>query len=497
MAVFGRTHSLWAASAGYAVCRVQDTRRHSLVKAMNPPDGALVIGASSGIGRAAALRLATYGVPLTLAARSRTALEEVAQECRAAGAAVEVEPLDVRDEVGVSRVVAKTVAAHGRRVAVVHTPAVLAYGLFEQVPRDVTDSVLEIGLGGAVRVARCAMREFRTVGGGHLVLVGSLLGDLVAPYLGSYAIAKWGVHALARTLQIESRDRENTHVSLVAPAGTETPIYRHSATLIGRYGRALPPARTADDVAIDIMRVLAHPRRKVTAGLVHHVATTAYRVLPALYDAAVTPLSRTLALDAWRGTPATLGNVHSTLHLPPSTEEEGPSMKDPSALEKSSLRRPHVSRSVAAPAQAVWDVLSDGWLYATWVVGASRVRQVDLDWPAPASRLHHSVGLWPAVLSDSTVVEEAEPPHRLVLRARGWPLGEALVEITVVPDGAGDCTVTIAEDADDGPGKLVPMPVRQLGILPRNHEALRRLALIAEGRHREAISPGGRAPTQS
>ena len=93
--------------------------------------------------------------------------------------------------------------------------------------------------------------------------------------------------------------------------------------------------------------------------------------------------------------------------------------------------------------------------------------------------------MWPVMISDSTVAEEAEEPHHLVLTARGWPLGEARVEIEVVPDGPGSCTVSIAEDASAGPGKLVPMPLRQLGILPRNREALRRLALIAEGRHRE------------
>jgi uncharacterized protein YndB with AHSA1/START domain len=135
--------------------------------------------------------------------------------------------------------------------------------------------------------------------------------------------------------------------------------------------------------------------------------------------------------------------------------------------------------------EAVWAVLADGWQYASWVVGASRVRAVDEGWPQPPARLHHSVGLWPALLSDSTASLEADPPHRLVLTARAWPLGEARVELVIVPDGAGTCTVTITEDATKGPGRLVPMPVRQAMIVPRNREALRRLALIAEGRHRE------------
>ena len=59
-----------------------------------------------------------------------------------------------------------------------------------------------------------------------------------------------------------------------------------------------------------------------------------------------------------------------------------------------------------------------------------------------------------------------------MLKARGWPLGEARVEIEVVPDGPQTCTVSITEDATSGPGLLVPLPARQAMILPRNREAL-------------------------
>ena len=144
-----------------------------------------------------------------------------------------------------------------------------------------------------------------------------------------------------------------------------------------------------------------------------------------------------------------------------------------------------VTRVVDAPAQAVWDVLSDGWFYATWVVGASRVRDVDQGWPAEGTRIHHSFGVWPTVINDTTHVLRSVEPSELALRARGWPAGEAEVLLTVTPEDAGSCTVRMAEDAVTGPGKLMPQPLRQLAIGPRNVEALRRLAYLAEGRHRE------------
>lgn len=148
-------------------------------------------------------------------------------------------------------------------------------------------------------------------------------------------------------------------------------------------------------------------------------------------------------------------------------------------------------RRVQATPEQVWEVLADGWLYPLWVVGATRMRDVDEAWPATGSRLHHSVGVWPAVIDDSTSVEESQRPSRLVLLARGWPMGTARVEIEL--RAVGDATeVTITEDAKHGPGRLVPGPVRHAGIHVRNTEALRRLALIVEGRvsGRQGTDPG-------
>ena len=139
------------------------------------------------------------------------------------------------------------------------------------------------------------------------------------------------------------------------------------------------------------------------------------------------------------------------------------------------------TRLVHATPQKVWDVLSDGWLYPVWVVGASRMREVEDTWPAVGSKLHHSVGVWPMLLDDNTEVVEMVELELLSLQARGWPIGEARVDIRLEPVGA-ETQVTISEDAVSGPGTLAPPPVRGVTLKWRNSETLRRLAYIAERR---------------
>ncbi len=136
---------------------------------------------------------------------------------------------------------------------------------------------------------------------------------------------------------------------------------------------------------------------------------------------------------------------------------------------------------VEATPDQVWRVLADGWLYPLWVVGATRMRDVDEAWPSVGAQLHHSVGAWPLVLDDTTEVLTAEPPSLLRLRARAWPTGEAQVELRLEPT-AGGTRVTIFEDAVTGPAKLAPKPLRSIGLGLRNRETLRRLAFVAEGR---------------
>ena len=138
-----------------------------------------------------------------------------------------------------------------------------------------------------------------------------------------------------------------------------------------------------------------------------------------------------------------------------------------------------VQRVVPAPIERVFDVLSDGWSYSSWVVGASHIRKVDSGWPERGSRIHHSVGPWPLVVKDVTSVEHIDAPYRLVLKARLWPYGAATVRFDLTPASPGATRVVMTEEVMEGPGRLLPSALQSALLVPRNRETLDRLSDLA------------------
>ncbi|HET9692035.1 MAG TPA: SDR family NAD(P)-dependent oxidoreductase [Acidimicrobiales bacterium] len=269
----------------------------------------LVVGGSSGIGRATALRFARGGARIALASRSVEALDAAATECRLAGAAeVACLPTDVNDADAVERAVAATVERFGAIDVTVHAAAVMAYGRIEDVPRQVFEHVVATSINGTANLARPLLAHYRARGRGHLVVVSSLLASVTAPTMGSYVAAKWGQLGLVRTLQQEVRDVPGIRISAVAPGGVSTPIYVQGGTYAGAAGTPPPPVYSADRVAAEVVARVRRPRRLSHAGLLNPLVVAGFRLLPALYDALVGPLLGRFGL-ADEPTAPTPGNV--------------------------------------------------------------------------------------------------------------------------------------------------------------------------------------------
>ena len=136
---------------------------------------------------------------------------------------------------------------------------------------------------------------------------------------------------------------------------------------------------------------------------------------------------------------------------------------------------------IDTPPDRVFAVLADWRSYGDWVVGSRMIRGADPGFPAVGTRFHHQVGIGPLNLNDHTEVLEVDAPRKLILKAKARPLGTAIVDLTLEPDGNG-CRVTMREDPGDRVTAFVFMPLTHLLMRGRNAEALDRLKRLAEER---------------
>jgi uncharacterized protein YndB with AHSA1/START domain len=146
---------------------------------------------------------------------------------------------------------------------------------------------------------------------------------------------------------------------------------------------------------------------------------------------------------------------------------------------------------VDAPPTVVFRTLVDPSSYAYWVVGAKTIRAVDDAWPAPGSRFHHSVGVGPVLVEDSTSVLSVDPPHLLDLEVRFRPVGVASVQLRLESVGADRATLVSMSETWTGGWvlRLATLALDEVVGL-RNAWSLRRLRRLAEQRLDDIEVPG-------
>nr|WP_256804491.1 MULTISPECIES: SDR family oxidoreductase [Frankia] len=248
----------------------------------------VVVGASSGIGRATALAFAQRGARVVCAARGEEALHALVGEISGevgAGRAFAV-PTDVADPAAVRELAASAERRLGRIDTWVNAAAVSVLGRVEDVTDAEFDRVLRINLLGQVHGAKAALPALRRAGGGVLIGVSSVEGIRAMPLHSAYAASKWGLRGFYDSLRVElAQEGVPIAVTTVLPPSVDTPFFAHARSRIGGRPKPPPPVYAADVVAAAIVRAAVRPSREVLVGGTAVAAAIAARVSPALVDA--------------------------------------------------------------------------------------------------------------------------------------------------------------------------------------------------------------------
>jgi NAD(P)-dependent dehydrogenase (short-subunit alcohol dehydrogenase family) len=245
----------------------------------------VITGASSGIGRETALRLASRGANVVVAARRGEPLQEVVDECRRRGGDALGLTIDVADEAAVRMLRDAAIERFGSIDGWVNNASVSLIGPFETLPPDAFRRTLEVNFLGVVNGCRAALETFRRSGRGTIVNVASLAGRIGAPYYTAYASAKHAVIGFSQSLRMEL-EKTGIDVCTVMPAAIDTPFFEHSGNYVGRPFKPIRPFYQPELVADIIVGLLEHPRREVFAGDVARGSTWLRTISPGLFERA-------------------------------------------------------------------------------------------------------------------------------------------------------------------------------------------------------------------
>lgn len=215
---------------------------------------ALVTG-TTGIGRAAALRLAQGGAAVLAAGIDSAANQELTALAVAQGLSVTAYRTDVSDPESVEAAVAETVDLFGGIDIVVNAAAVHPYGTALNTSWEAFQQCMEVNVGGILLTGRYAIPEMEKRGGGAIVNLSSAQGHACQQGVAAYVASKGAIHALTRAMALDHAG-VGVRVNSVSPGSVRTPILELAARKLGadlsedevfaRFGAAHPIGRIGE-----------------------------------------------------------------------------------------------------------------------------------------------------------------------------------------------------------------------------------------------------------
>jgi NADP-dependent 3-hydroxy acid dehydrogenase YdfG len=255
---------------------------------------AFVTGASRGIGRALAERLAVRGATVGLAARSADELEALADEVGRLGGTAHVLPCDVTDASSVTEAVDAFVAQAGGLDLLVANAGITHYGPFREQPLEKAQQMTDVNWNGTLYTVHAGLPHLLGQGSGHIVVVSSGAALRSFPWAAVYGATKAAQRMFAEALRHELA---GTGVSLttVYPGEIATSLHDHEKDRMPPWYRGGPDAVPATKLAEKIIGAVQEDRRALHYPPIVRLLGTLHNLSPRFSDAFLRRLRGTTA----------------------------------------------------------------------------------------------------------------------------------------------------------------------------------------------------------
>jgi NAD(P)-dependent dehydrogenase (short-subunit alcohol dehydrogenase family) len=245
-----------------------------------------LMGASSGIGREAALGFAKRGAKVVVSARSEEGLASLVDEIGREGGEATYVVADTSEYEQVEAVAERAVEKYGRLDTWVHLAAVGLFATFEQTNPEEFARVIDVNLMGQVYGAMAALPHLKREGRGALIHISSVEAKRSFPFHSAYGASKHGIDGFLEALRVELK-HEGWPISVtqVMPGTINTPFFDKGRTKLGVKPVGIPPIYEPETVAKVILYAAENPARDLVSGGAAQALIINQRLSPRMLDA--------------------------------------------------------------------------------------------------------------------------------------------------------------------------------------------------------------------